>query len=633
MAEIKQYTRQIMPRETVAMQNVSGAFGGGEGAMALGKAAGEVSDKLKEIQLKRDKLEYLNKFTAYQLRMSEMSQELATSDLPPDTDMQQLYAQKYQEASAEFEANIPDSMHESWMQDSSQLELKFVQSGMAEQVRRAAVRAEEDWKNLSTTTGNLVSRGLLTIDEARAQLQEASYSLPNMPSEDRRRYVETELDNIRGNEASRLLDGTAAGLSSFNSRMNNGEFNDLPNLGKYIAESKRIGESIRKENEANLKNIELLQSGLLDPTNSSHKKVLDKYYGQFEVEGVSLNDGIQNMDAGMANLAFEFVKKYNIVPDSMQSTLRGMMNGGSLEEKQFAYEFVGDIQGSGAYGFSENSKIMDNYNTYNGLVSAGYAAKDAINTVDVINSPDQVKRVELHRRKLSDGSVKVDAEKAIKDIFGSGLWNIAPKDISALAISDFERIFENEFLKSGNQDAALAVAQKIINNRYSQTEIMGNEQVMDYPPERYAGHPALSEKENRKWQTTRLKKDLKTLGYSEKLSGYELRSVFENEDAINQGELPRYYIIDKNNNDYVRDKDNDVLVYYFDPSEIDSQIKSNKEEAQMRNMVKTARKQYVRGAMIDPEKDRIDRFLINRFDNFMDVKEGFENIFRDGGVE
>lgn len=633
MAEIKQYTRQVLPRETVSMQNTSGAFGGGEGMLSLAKGVSQVEDKLRDIQFKRDKLEYINKFTAYQLQLSEMSQELNTSDLPPDTDLSQLYAQRYRDASAEFEASVPESMYESWVQDSSQLELKFVQSGMQEQVRRAAVRAEEDWKNIATSTGNLVSRGLITIEEGKARLEEASYALPNMPSEDRRRYVETELDNIRANEASRLLDGTASGLANFKSRMENGDFNDLPNLGKYIAESNRIGESIRKENEANLKNIELLQSGLLDPTNSVHKKVLDKYYGQFEVEGVSLDQGIQNMDMGMANLAYEFVKKYNIVPDSMQSTLRGMMNGGSLEEKEFAYEFIGDIQASGAYGFSENSKIMDNYNTYNGLVSSGYAAKDAINTVDVINSPDQVKRVELHRRKISDGSVKFSAEKSIQDMFGKGWFNIAPKDISALAISDAERVFQNEYLKTGNEDAAKAVAQKIINNKYSQTEIMGSEQIMDYPPERFAGHPSLSEKENRKWQTNRLKKDLKTLGYSEKLSGYELRSIFENEDAINQGELPRYYIIDKNTNDYVRDKDNDVLVYYFDPSEVGAQIQGNKEEAQMRHMMKASRKKYVRDAMIDPEKDRFDKFFINRIDNFMDVKEGFSNIFRDDGVE
>jgi len=633
MPNIKQYTRQNLPSQLVARQNTSGAFGSGDGMMNLAKGVGEVQAKLEEIKQKRERLEYVNKLTAYQIETQKVAQELSTSDLPPDADFSELYSERYNQISSEFEQSVPESMQEAWAQDNASLRLNFVTSGMQEQVRRAGVRAKDDWDNLTTSVGNLVSLGQIDVEGARKRLEEGASAFPNMPSEDKRSFVESALDTVRANEATRLLDGSIENLSEFNRRVENGDFSNLPNLGKYLSESQKIKQQIRKDNESALEKIELLSSGTLDPTNRDHKNILDDHYNQFEVGGQSFDDGIKNMDSGVANLAFEFVKKYNIVPDSMQSTLRGMMNGGSLEQKQFAYEFVGDIQSSNAYGFSKNSQIMENYNSYFGLTNAGYSGKDAIDVIEVINSPDQKKRVEINRSKLSSGEISFDAEETIKDIYGDGWFNIAPKNISEIAIADANTVWEHEYLKTGNADAATAVAQKLINNKYNQTEIMGEEKIMDYPPEISSGHPSLSVKENRKWQQARLKKDLKSLGYSENLKQYDLQSIFENEDAVNQGEKPRYYIIDKSTNDYVRDKENNVLVYHFDPDEIDKQVKTRTKEGEIRNLSKVARKQYVRNSKIDPEKDYFDRFLIEVFDRHLDMREGFADIFRGEDIE
>lgn len=193
MAEIKQYTRQIMPRETVAMQNVSGAFGGGEGAMALGKAAGEVSDKLKEIQLKRDEAAYLSKKTNFELDLMKMQQDLSTQEI--DGDIGLAYQQAYNQRAAEFEASIPDSMQGQWQLDNSNFVKSFTRAGLEDQITREGLRRELEWNNAIDNYNEMVKRNPAAKDTAVANLQKLANTY-NLSPEARALMMDKASDDL-----------------------------------------------------------------------------------------------------------------------------------------------------------------------------------------------------------------------------------------------------------------------------------------------------------------------------------------------------------------------------------------------------------------------------------------------------
>jgi hypothetical protein len=446
-------------------------------------------------------------------------------------------------------------------------------------------------------------------------------TLPRMAPEDKEALLDAALDTVAVADADRLL---AQNPSAFKRAVKDGRFNGMPNLGKYVIQADKAIEAEAKKAAQEAKDLALLQgatqgTSFLDPANTNHRKLLDKYYQQFTLGEQTINDGLNALDESSAAIAVEFADKYKMIPESMQGTLRGMMNAGNAEQKAFAYDVVNEMRD--AQGFTDKEKA--DASTYEGLIDTGYDAQSAINTIAIYNGPDFEKTRSINELRFKE--VDFDARTKIRDRYGKGVFNLAP-EASEEAIEDFTQIYKNEFLKTGDATASEKIAHKIMDAKYGQSEMMGGEIVMPYPPEKY-GHPNLTEEENRKWMRKALKKDLKDLGRSDDLEKYKLYSIFENRDLVNSGQPPAYYILDTESNDYVKTKENTPLVYFFDPNEGVGVVQKKQTEKLQKLNSDAARAKAVRDIQLDPTLSPIDKFFAARAAQLEAFKEGIGEVF------
>lgn len=608
MPEIKQYTRQTRATGFVQRQNTQGAFGEG-----TAQALNEAGDFLGKMAIKKAKSDYIAKMSQFELDNIRRQEELSNMDFEPDVDLSEVYQKDLEVRAAELD--IHPLMSDQWQSDLTNLKLNFAANGLKEGARREAIRVEENWKNTVTNIENFVAMGG-SRERANQMINEAASTLPNMPKEEREVLINSAKDGMITSEAKVLL---SSNPRKFLELSKQGYFNDLPNLVSYsenaknqiIAENKRIA--------AERKEFNMLRSGLLDPSSKKHKAILDDHFQKItSPSGEALRDSVINMTPEGGMLATEFVKKYKIIPETLQSDLRGMMNGGDLEQKEYAYNLVGRMVDTGAVGFSESE--ISKATSFNSLMSVGYSNKSAMEQIDVLQNSDYQRIKDANLQKFNESKIEINAEQSVKNIFGEGWFNLAPDDVSVLAQSDYASIFKNEFLKFGDEAQARDVANKIISERYGQTEITGSEVIMRHPPEKF-GSPMLDEKENREWMQNELKKSLKELGYGDDVEKYSLQGIPENDEYTQYGIPPRYLVIDPETGDYVRDKDNDALTIYFDPS-VGNKIAGEK----MQREIKKKTERYNREAAQriinqDPNLSYIDKWFANRANDLEDVKD------------
>jgi len=334
---------------------------------------------------------------------------------------------------------------------------------------------------------------------------------------------------------------------------------------------KKIDEKRKIEQEE----IDLLQGAqtgfnYIDPSNSTHKKIVDKHYQKFN-DG-ELNNSVANMDQNSAAVALEFSRTYKVVPESLQTTLKGMMVSGGNEQKAFAYDFVNQANVSQISGFSD--KEMQDALTYQSFLSAGFSADASIQRVSEISNPEFKKQREVNKQALKD--VDYNYKQNLEQSFDG--WLRSQPEAQASVLYDFQKAFDAEFIRTGNKDVAEESALNAIKNVAGFSEITKNNVVMQYPPERY-GHPSLSEKQNRKWMQKELKTYFKSRGMDDDLSLYDLFPIAESADLVRQGASPAYYLIKGDGSDYVRDDENKPLVFMFDNEVAASEIAKDKKRS------------------------------------------------------
>ena len=316
-----------------------------------------------------------------------------------------------------------------------------------------------------------------------------------------------------------------------------------------------------------------------------------------------------------AEMALQFSEKFKIIPESLQSTLRGMTNGGEREERQFAYDLTNELKSSGATGFTQKETL--DANTYGSLISTGYTAEEAINIIDTFNGDDFDKLREVREVSFTEEFRDFDSEQKIKDFFDPSIFVGEPDFVSEEAIVDFNTALKQEFLKTNKIESAEAAALQILNRKYGVSRITGSREVISFPPEKF-GHPALTPKENQKWMRGSLQGDLRTLGLSDDLDKYQLFSISENKDFLQAGNPPMYYVIDEDN-DFVRKEDNTPLLYFFDANIGAKVAKSREAKRQKEISLREAREGFVRDIQLDPSLDPVDKFLAKRAADANDV--------------
>lgn len=351
--------------------------------------------------------------------------------------------------------------------------------------------------------------------------------------------------------------------------------NMLAQAGKSV---KKISASVEraKRMEAALSSE---PSEYLDPGSKDDRDLVDDW---FISSGVA--DGMAEMEPESLAAVREVFKKTNIIPDVAKGRLRAAMYNGTKEDRKAAYSFVGAlveddpvaVKDSG--GFSE--KALKEAEIYNRMVRVGATTDYALETIKRTNDPltEEVRKVreEEYRKMQSAKSGFLASGKNPLDEMKDYYDKMLPPDTKSLWRRDktsfigtqnqdaiqgmLEVIYKEEFLRTGEPDAAFAGAMAQIRPHVGVSNIGGRHKIMLYPPESYYRTPGESASEASKWIGKQFDDVVKKNGHE---GDYEIIPHNSSPSRFDSGMKPLYQVLVKNEYGYMeklRGEDNLPLV-------------------------------------------------------------------------
>jgi hypothetical protein len=395
--------------------------------------------------------------------------------------------------------------------------------------------------------------------------------------------------------------------------------------------------AIKKAEEEAAENsyIEQVISGnaLLDPADPKTRKAVDK---SFVNSGVF--EGFTKGDAASVQETIDLVDRTSIIPESAQKVMRGYISNGTPEQKQQAYSFIGAIQEikpaalTGPAGFAE--KEIKDAAAYNALIRAGATPKTAAESITISNDPINKDIREMRQKQASDILKNLETS-AVTDEYGSKLLGysfLSPSymgaENEARIFADYKAIYEDNYVKYGNADAAHSAALAAVKINAGETRITGDKQLMQFPPERHYGLPDLTDEENAKWMREEIKQDLQARGFNGDLDKVSLVPSVNSKARIDQGLKPQYHVFAETEQDgfpfidLVRGDDNMPVTIEFNPNATLEKIKT--EKAQQKTITQAQRAVRV----VNPPKTVFD-YLQNKVTDHAikkSVMGGYESL-------
>lgn len=190
-----------------------------------------------------------------------------------------------------------------------------------------------------------------------------------------------------------------------------------------------------------------------------------------------------------------FVNKVGVVPDQMQSQLRGVFRGGDPEAKVFYADLVGRIQEAKPEALDDiENKDIAQAVMINELVKSGTPNLEAVARVEDMQKSINPARLQILKTELSEArgkSTVADRLTKAKAPF-SNMFGIAPSlpddpqlGYNQALLNDYERTYESWYNYT-NGDAKIAEDQtkKSLNRLWGVSEINGSKRLVKYPIEK-----------------------------------------------------------------------------------------------------------------------------------------------------
>lgn len=374
-----------------------------------------------------------------------------------------------------------------------------------------------------------------------------------------------------------------------------GKYDDVIDAGYLRGQNIYIDNKI-KQAQAEQERARLTQklldvanaSVIADPGNKDHREAINQSFVQS-----GMADAFNKNDPAAQQGLLDIFQRTSIIPEAAQSTLRGYIMNGSAEQKAAAYTFVGKMQEinpvaiTGSGGFSE--KEIKEAAIYNQFIRSGADTNFALAAVQDRNNPlssdvREMRQKELAAMNAGDNdkqkTLRDMARQRVNDMQGQSAswWNLTgsgvPDFMEGVATSSimakYERIFDEEFLRTGSQEAASAAAAAVIDRYAGTTQIRGKAEIMEFPPEKYYAAPGLTPEENSKWMRQELEQSIKQVRPDVSIDDVFLVPAPESRHLVDNGKKPMYYAWHKINDyggmDTLRGEDNLPVLVDFDPS-------------------------------------------------------------------
>lgn len=272
---------------------------------------------------------------------------------------------------------------------------------------------------------------------------------------------------------------------------------------EYIALEKQ-----RKEEALKQDAIAKVEYGVqLDPKSKEDRWALNTYFdaqvGAMQAQGAQPTDILDN--------AASFAVERGLVPDRLQSMIRSGLRGGNPDMAIVAADTVRKIQNGNPRALDDFAENDIRRAVHIGaLTDAGFTPQEAVQKVD---EAEKTPKNVLDARKEE---FKAFAKDNKPDAFIQGRLNSwfsdDPNEIPAPMVADFNQAAELEYQRTGNMDAARAMAMNTISRVWGVSRV-GNaaNTYTRQSPERVYGNPKLSMADNAEWMNKQLVEDAATV--------------------------------------------------------------------------------------------------------------------------
>lgn len=234
MPNIKQYTQQINPSQMVQGRSASPADFGAMEAQALqglGNAATQLSARVEEIQLRRDRSNYERIMAEHRLELTKKQAELAQTDFEPGVEVYDGYDASFSDMAAGVSQRIPKSMQQQFSVDIENLRTSFVSRGVEDGVRRAAIKDQVNLENTVTSANNrvLLDPSPDTYEAEKASIERQIWAMAGS-GEAKQQEINAQVDALRASYA----EGVARKYPNmFLEQVKVGEWDDVKNVDVY----------------------------------------------------------------------------------------------------------------------------------------------------------------------------------------------------------------------------------------------------------------------------------------------------------------------------------------------------------------------------------------------------------------
>ena len=252
-----------------------------------------------------------------------------------------------------------------------------------------------------------------------------------------------------------------------------------------------------------------MSGGALDPGNIKHREARDRAY---VAQGGA--QGLRSLDNEAVTDLVDLTAQVGVMPGRAETILRGFMNGGTDEQRLYAFDTVGRLQETSPAALERTFSARDisQATGYLRRVRTGVASDTALAQVREDMNPVNESARGLRRAAGKDLAAGLDIGD-VEEVVDPGLIydTNAPEQrfLSDAMLADYRQNFEDFYAQHGDEDTAKELATAAMRRVYGRTGVMGDDVLMAYPPEKYYAVPGLDEDQNVEWMREQLAEDVR----------------------------------------------------------------------------------------------------------------------------
>lgn len=613
---INQYTRELIkPRQFARTDNPQAIQDAGATAVFVGQVADIGIEFASKAYQAEQRVKLNDSMITYQQSLMDLQEEVRQETMDDPQQFEPIYNKRLQEVNKAFEESFTDRRTRFAFQESAKgYNFKAARDNKAwvngRRVEIMASTLEEDRDKL----GVMAYRGG-DVDELIKNADASAIAAEGLlKPEAIDEYVRSTKASIVENKLISYLEKGQTGAAK--SLLDSGDYDDFLGADGLSRGYNAVNAKIKEQREE-AKRLEVMQSiidrdVLSDPSNVEHRKAANEVY-----EKSGIGDAFAQMDLVAQKESIDLVNQTSIIPETMQSQLRSMMINGESEEKAFAYSTIAEIEESnpqalrGAGGFSKEE--INNAMRYNAFIRSGASPDNAARYVAEAAQPLNKDVREIRAKNLSgkDGLLAnigyMDVERALSEKKWLGTYSFPDNEtLKQQASADYKRIYEAEYLSTGNDEQAKKFANSQIKRKYGVDA--STNKVMAYPPTEFYSIDGFSVEDNARWMQDQLKREVKNYGYNT-----ENITLVPSPDArglVDNGVPPSYYVFDGDN--IVLGENNLPMQFVFDQEDGLRQLNETKEKRHAKKVQAGLEKRLVYESIEELPTSSIVQYLMKR---------------------